>query len=172
MIIGIDSMILIYAEIVPLKKGPKCKDISDLRKRSKLLIIKASDRRDTIVLPTVVMSELLVPVPNSQKGALILALQKRFVCPPLDIPAASMAADLWSQFTNRPQNQDYGNRDVLKADVLIVASARAGNATQFYSHDARCRTLAELAGMEAFDLPSGQSMDDKFLLADIEEGIL
>ena len=99
MIIGIDSMVLIYAELVPTKgKGPQCNDLSELRNRSKLLVIKASDHKDTIVLPTVVISELLVPVPKSQKGALILALQQRFVCPPFDLPAASIAADLWSQF--------------------------------------------------------------------------
>ena len=53
---------------------------------------------------------------------------------------------------------------------LIVASARAGGATQFYSHDKNCRTLAELAGMEALDLPNGETMKDQFLLADIRAG--
>ena len=38
MIIGIDSMVLIYAEIVPSKAVARSKDFPDLRDRSKLLI--------------------------------------------------------------------------------------------------------------------------------------
>jgi hypothetical protein len=101
---------------------------------------------------------------------LILALQQRFVCPPLDIRAASIAADLWADFKKRPQDRTYTSRDVLRADAFIVASAYAGNASRFYSHDAQCRTLAELAGMEALDLPTAQTMEDKFLLTDIRAG--
>ncbi len=169
MIIGIDSMILIYADIVPSKPGPKCANFADLRARAKLLFYRATDK-DKFVLPTVVMSELLVPVPKSQRGPLILALQRRFICPPLDIRAASIAAEFGAEYKKRPQDQSYTSRDVVRADALIVASAFAGSASHFCSHDAQCRTLAKLAGMEALDLPTAETMEDQFLLNDIRTG--
>jgi len=84
-------------------------------------------------------------VPKNQKAALIVDLQKSFLCWPLDIRAASIASDLWAEFKKQPRVQSPKGRDVLKADALIVASARAANAECFYSHDEGCRNLAELA---------------------------
>ena len=171
MILGIDTHVLIYAEAVPSKPGAKCKDFADLRERAKLLIYKAAEKGDTIVLPTVAISELLVPVPAGHRGALAQLLEKTFQCPPLDIPAATIAADLWSRFKGLPQNQASNNiRNVLRADALIVASARAANATHFYSHDTQCRALAELAGMKALDLPVATELEDQYLMADIRAG--
>jgi predicted nucleic acid-binding protein len=167
-IFGIDTQILIYAEAVPPKNGNRCKEFAELQERAKLLIYKAADDGDTIVLPAVVISELLVPVPSSQRGAVVQVLEKTFQCPPLDIPAATIAADLWSKFRSLPEGQTVNiSRNVLRADALIVASARAANATHFYSHDAQCRKLAELAGMKALDLPVATEMNDHFLVSDI-----
>jgi hypothetical protein len=158
MIIGIDSMVLIYAEIVPSKDTERCADFDDLRIRSRLLLHIAARKRNTILLPTVAISELLVPVPKNQQGALISLLQRKFVCPPFDLPAASMAADLLAQHKNLPQDQRYNERHVLRADAMIVASVRAAGATQFFSHDRKCRTLAGLI-ITASDLPTDDPED-------------
>ncbi len=168
MIIGIDSMILIYAEFVPSKGSKRSADFDDLRVRSKLLLHTATRKKNTILLPTVAISELLVPVPKGQKGSLIAALQRMFVCPPFDLPAASIAADLWSQYRTLPQEQQYDGRHILRADAMIVASAQAAGATDFYSHDIKCRTLAGLI-MTAHDRPT-RDPDDMFLAGDIAKG--
>ena len=68
------------------------------------------------------------------------------------------------------QNRDYSSRDILKADALIVASARAANVSCFYSHDENCRALAELTGMKAEDLPVARTLEDQYLLTDIKAG--
>jgi hypothetical protein len=167
-IIGIDSMTLIYAEIVPSKVSNRSADFDDLRVRSRLLLQMAAGKKNTILLPTVAISELLVPVPKSQMGALIAALQRKFVCPPFDLQAASIAADLWSQHKKLPQDQQYDKRHILRADVMIVASVLAGGATEFYSHDRKCLALAGLV-MTARDLPTGDP-DDMFLKGDIAKG--
>ncbi len=173
MIFGIDTQILIFAGIAPRKAASNRADITDLRARAKLLIYKAADREDTIILPTVAISELLVPVVPARRGALARELEKVFQCPPFDIPAATIAADLWAEFKKVRQAQDStGQRNVLRADAMIVASARAANATHFYSHDTQCRTLAELAGMIALDLPVATELGDQYLLADILDGTL
>ena len=53
---------------------------------------------------------------------------------------------------------------------MIVASARAGGATEFYSHDHKCRALAKLL-MTAHDLPTGTGdLKDMFFMGDIRRG--
>jgi hypothetical protein len=120
-------------------------------------------------LPTVAISELLVLVAKAEKGALIAALTKMFVCPPFDLAAAAMAADLWSQHKELPQDLQYGSRQVLRADAMIVASVRAAGAMEFYSHDRQCLALASLV-MTAHDLPTPHELEDQFLAGDIRRG--
>jgi predicted nucleic acid-binding protein len=128
----------------------------------------AAGKKNTILLPTVAISELLVPVSKSQMGALVAVLQKKFVCPPFDLQAACIAADLYSQHKKLPQDQQYDERHILRADAMIVASVLAAGATVFYSHDSRCRTLAGLV-MTARDLPTDDP-NDMFLKGDIAKG--
>jgi hypothetical protein len=59
--IGIDSMILIYAGWVPRKSSHKLDELESLSVRAKLLL--HMKQKDTIVFPTVAVSEILVPVP-------------------------------------------------------------------------------------------------------------
>lgn len=168
MIIGIDSMVLIYAGIVPLKMGIRCSDFEELHVRSKLLLIMTKKKKGRILLPTVAMSELLVPIPKSQQGPMIAFLQQKFICPPFDLQAASIAADLIARHKNLPQDQRYDQRDVVRADAMIVASVKAAGATDFYTHDHKCRALASLV-LAAHDLPK-QDPDDMFLADEIAKG--
>lgn len=164
--VGIDSMVLVYAGLVPRKSANAPKPPQELIVRAKVLLHMHG--KGTIVLPTVAVSEILVPVPTSQKGALVAALSKKFVCPPFDLPAAAIAAELWSQHKSLPKDLQYGSRHVLRADAMIVASAKAAGATEFFSHDRKCRALADLV-MTARDLPK-RDPDNMFLLSDIERG--
>ena len=85
-----------------------------------------------------------------------------------DLEAAAIAADLWSRHKEAPKDQQYGRRQVLRADAMIVASVCAAGATEFYSHDRRCRALASLL-MAARDLPTDDP-EDMFLKDDIRRG--
>ena len=105
MIIAIDSQILIYAEIVPRKNAKHSPEFNDLRVRAKLLLAKVDPKKDTIILPVIAVSELLVPVPQIHRGAVIAVLQQKFVCPPFDLPAASIAAELTAQHSKLPQTE-------------------------------------------------------------------
>jgi len=166
--VGIDSMILVYAGFVQANLKKHSKDSEDLWVRSKLLLHQIARQNATILLPTIAISELLVPVPKAQKGALIAALEEKFVCPPFDLAAAAIAADLWSQHKKLPQDLQYGNRHVLRADTMIVASVCAAGATEFYSHDRKCLALANLV-MKAHDLPTSDP-NDMFIMDDIRRG--
>ncbi len=154
MIVGIDSMILIYAGKVPRKQSPLSKKDAELSIRAKILLRELAELKEkmTIILPAIAVAELLVPVPSGQKSQLLAELQRVFVCRPFDLPATVIASELWSRYKELPQDQQYENRDTLKSDAMIVATAKAGGATDFYSHDARCRKMASLV-MVSHDLP-------------------
>ncbi|MFV1966289.1 MAG: hypothetical protein ACC628_12770 [Pirellulaceae bacterium] len=139
MIAGIDSMVLIYAGVVPSKKGVKVD--KELQTCAKILLHKL--RSDTVLLPTIAVTELLVPVPSAQKGLLIASLAKRFVCPQFDMRAASIAAELWVTHKKMPQDLQYKSRHVLRSDAMIIAAVKSVGATEFYSHDKQCRALAK-----------------------------
>jgi len=166
---GIDSMILVYAGIVPAKAGgASSAALDELRLRSRLLIYHLAEKQDIVFLPTIAVAELLVRVPSHQKGVLIASLQQRFICPPFDLPAAAIASEIWSRHNSLPADLRYDSRHVLKADAMIVGCAKAAGATDFYSHDKKCRALAGLV-MNSRDLPT-HDPNDMFLLNEIKHG--
>jgi hypothetical protein len=76
-IVGLDSMVLVYAGIVPAKTAKAAKhskERAELSVRAKLLLHRLSREKATVVLPTIALSELLVPVPSKDKGLLIARL--------------------------------------------------------------------------------------------------
>ena len=52
MIVGIDSMILVYAGFVPSNPGKRAADFKELQFRSKVLLHQIHQRKGTIVFPT------------------------------------------------------------------------------------------------------------------------
>ncbi len=166
--IGIDSMILVYAGLVPRKGGQRSKSLEELTVRAKLLL--HMQRQDIIVLSTIALSEVLVPVPADQKGLLIAKLSGRFLCPSFGLSAAAIAAELWAEHKKLPRDAQYKNRHVLRSDAMIVATAKSAGATDFFSCDRKCRTLANIV-MTAHDLPT-HDPNDLFALDDIRSGEL
>lgn len=164
--IGIDSMILVYAGLVPRRSSKSSEKLEELAVRSKLLLHMR--REDIIVLPTIAISEVLVPVAAAERGILLTELSSRFLCASFDLRAAATAADLWSQHKRVPSELQYKNRHVLRADTMIVAAAKSAGATEFYSHDRRCRALADII-MMGCDLPT-RDPDDMFIVNDIRRG--
>ena len=167
---GLDSMILIYAGVVPSDAKKRPATWEDLRVRSKIRLHQLAKQDEPVLLPTIAVSELLIPVPAADRGALIAAIQEQFVCPPFDLPAAAIAADIWAEHSKLPQDLQYTNRRTLKADALIVASAKSAGATDFFTNDRKCRALAKIV-MRVHDLPK-YDPDDMFLLDDIKRGDL
>ena len=163
--VGIDSMVLIFAGLVP-NKGKKSKEFAELNLRARLLLYQL--RAETIVLPTIAVSELLVPVPAAKKSLLLGTLSARFTMPSFNLPAAVIAAELWAHHEKLPRDLRYTDRRVLKADLMIVASAKAAGATKFYTHDKKCRAVAANV-MQTFDLPKNDP-SDMFIMDDLKKG--
>ena len=145
MICALDTQTLIFA------LDPKGAD-PELRRRAKLLIDHLEATKAKVIIPTVVVAELLVGVDQADHGRFLAELQSRFLTPPLDLRASALAATLWQQHRALPPAKQV-KRTILKADVLIIATAKSAGASRIYSHDAGCRAVASLI-MEAFDLPT------------------
>jgi hypothetical protein len=162
--------VLIYAGFAPRKKRTKCPEFDDLRVRAKLLFERLDPEKDTVIVPMVVLSEILVPLSEAERLAVVGKLLEIFTICPFDLPAAMIAADLVAQHNKLPADQQYNERQVMRADTMVVASAKASGATDFYCHDKKCRGLAALV-MTAHDLPTGgETMLDTWLAADIRDG--
>jgi hypothetical protein len=143
-------MVLIWG----LRKGnPQKGTLSDhdaeMQRRSRILLRDLDEKKEKVIVPAVTVAELLCPLDPREHGEFIAVLTQRFFCPPFDIRAASLAAELWQYNRGLPSSEQI-SRTVLKADVLIISSARVGGASVFYSHDGKCRKLAVERGQPRF----------------------
>jgi predicted nucleic acid-binding protein len=125
----------------------------EMRKRAVLLLLDLYEKKTQIIIPTIVLSEFLYPIPPDEHGKFIATLQKKCFLAPFDLAACSLASKLLQQHRGLPRDQQI-QRIVLKSDVMIVAAAKVAGASVFYSHDEKCRILAGTANMIAKDLPT------------------
>lgn len=151
MIVALDTMTMIWG--IQRAGNKSQNNLAEMQCRAHILLETLQDDKATIIVPSVVVAELLVGVDPSKHAAFIASLQGNFFCPPFDIRATEVAARLFQQknkllLTGGPQQ-----RHVLKSDIMIIATAIAAGATRFYSNDSKCRNLAQLANLNADDLP-------------------
>jgi hypothetical protein len=163
--VGIDSNIPIYAGIVPRRAVATSAEQEALTRRAKMLLHDL--RNERVVLPMDAVAELLIPVPVSKHGLLITALRELFVCADFGDRAASIAAELWAKYKEVPDDRRYDERHVLRADVKIIATAKAAGATKFSTNDDNCRALANLI-MKGMGLP--KASEDLFFEEALKEG--
>jgi predicted nucleic acid-binding protein len=152
--VALDTMILIWGQVHPGSRrgNPRQRDLVDLQTRSLFLLDMLQEAEETVIVPTVTVSELLLGVEMERHDSFLIEIQERFFCPTFDLRAAAMAARLWQSHRKLPKDQQL-QRTVLRADVMILATAKVAGAVRFYSHEAKVRRLAEQVGLEALDLP-------------------
>jgi predicted nucleic acid-binding protein len=151
---ALDTMVLIWAIQHPThrKKQPD-PAVVELRRRAKILLDILSEEGAQIIIPSVVVGELLAGIEEAHHVEFLSTLQNRFFCPPYDVKASAMAARMWIHHQGMPK-EDRLERRVLKADVMVIATAKVAGALRFYSHDAKARRLAKAFGLNALDLPT------------------
>jgi predicted nucleic acid-binding protein len=109
-------------------------------------IIDELDRRgDRIVIPMPVVAEILVRYPSEQEAeAFERTLFQQFRIVPVDIMAARIAGRaLRRWFAERKEGKAEGERQVVKADLLIVATAAANGVQRMVSNDSDCAMWAK-----------------------------
>lgn len=143
---AVDSNILVWAV---KEKGP-----AEQIRRAKLLFREFNEKKANIIVPAIVLAEYLTDIDPNDHDRQIQEASRSFLIFPFDVRCASLAAKLFKMGDAGRQKGTAEGRKCLRADSLIVATAKIHGATVLYSHDKRCRILAEKIGMTAKDLPS------------------
>jgi hypothetical protein len=148
---AVDTMLLIwYFDRRPAGANDK---LDEYRYRTRVLFTMLEEAKAEILIPVVSIAELLVPMPDAERESFLAEAHRNFFCPAFDIKAAAIAARLASSHQTFSAEDRYEKRTTLKADVQIIASAKAAGAVEFYTHDRKARNLASTI-MVAKDLPT------------------
>ncbi len=143
-IVGIDSQALVW--------GVRQEGTPSQLERARWLFDQLDVEGAQVLIPAVVVAEYLIPAEKRYHASIIEAINRRFLIKPFDIESASLAAELFAAGKPmRPQDVPMG-RECLRADTLIIATAKVHKAKVFYSNDDNCRALANTV-MDARDLP-------------------
>ncbi len=162
MSVGIDSMVLIWGLKKPHHKGKKSttQNVPEMQRRSWILLEQLHTAKETIIVPTVAVAEVLLGIELKDHGTFVAELQERYFIPPFDLSAMALAARLWQAHRRLPKAEQI-ERACLKADVMIVATAKVAGASKFYSYEPKVQKLAQEAGMTGCDLP--EHSEDMFI---------
>lgn len=148
-VVAIDSMTLVW--------GVRKDGTEEQRNRARYLFQKLEEEDDAqIVVPAIVVAEYLVPVAEANRARVASALSERFRIVPFDVRSAALASRLFETFKPSRATGTPGARDLLKADTMIVASAKTAGAQVFYTDDEDCREMAStvLAARPLPNIPS------------------
>jgi predicted nucleic acid-binding protein len=69
-------------------------------------------------------------------------MSERFLIEPFDARDAILAAELWNEGKSTREMKTRGSRVCLRADALIVATAKNHGATEFFTEDNDCFNMA------------------------------
>jgi predicted nucleic acid-binding protein len=149
LIVATDSNTLIYA----LKEKPPTEpDQIEFHRRAQILLQMLAREKAKIIIPSIVLAEYLIGIEASRHPDVIASFQRLFFCPPFDVRCAAVAASLWQLHHTLPEGEKMQRR-VLKADVMIIATAKVAGARMLFTGDRGCRNLARNI-MDARDLPT------------------
>ncbi len=144
-IVSIDTQILIW--------GVRADGPEDHRKRARSLFSQLKTVGATIIIPSVAVAEFLIPIADKDaKNKVMSAISESFAIMPFDARCCELASTLYAEWKPAYQDGTPGSRDFLKADAMIVATAKIYGASIFYSDDKKCREMASQV-MEAKEMP-------------------
>lgn len=145
-VVAVDTMVLVWAL---QKSGTPEEHVA----HAGYLFKQLEDEKAEIVIPTVVVAEFIAPIKAEERGRVVGALNERFRIEPFDMRDVVTAAELWDAGkSGRPMKQPNA-RMALRADCLIVATAKNHGASVFYTEDDACFAMAAKV-MEAKRLPT------------------
>lgn len=153
MSVALDSMTIIWG----LQRGgnPKQSNLRENQFKAAVLIDMLTDDKQTIVLPTVAVAEVLVGTEPDDRPNLLAEFSRLFFCPAFDLRASEKAASL----AYNGKSIEYNDRAkrVFKSDVMIVATAWAAGARIFYSDDDGLSSLVFESGHAATEIANQTS---------------
>ncbi len=146
-LVCIDTQTLVYA--IQQEGDP------ELRERARWLFQDLDEQGVGVMLPALVLAEYLIKVPAAARPDVVHRLSTRFdFIAPFDARCVVLAAELEEGGRDLRRVGEPGSRRALRADAVIVATAKTHGAAAFHSHDTAARELARRAGLPAYDLPA------------------
>lgn len=125
----------------------------ELHLRAKLLECEIEQDEHEIIVPTISVAEYLTGCDPSSWAAVVGQFSEHFHCPNFDLAAAQHAARIKQKWAAELKGKIYEDRrNVLSADMKILATGLANRAQSLYSNDADFRKLAAHF-LEALELP-------------------
>lgn len=124
--------------------------------RTKRYIESLAGSRTRVMIPSVVAAEYLTGFSSeAERAAQIVKLERFFFVPPLDAPAATLAATLADNVTTSVPRPP-GWRQSLKADCYIVATAIVHGAATVVTSADECRIFTRIASgrIKVIEVPS------------------
>lgn len=123
--------------------------------RSIALVQKLEASKTEIGIPAPVLAEFLSPFAIGKRTEAYNLISDQFFVIPFDAKAAMIASEI------RHEKDMLGglvdeyalNRNVIKADILIMGTAIASGATEIFSHDKRHMPSLTLGRIKVSDIP-------------------
>ena len=110
--------------------------------RAELFLEYCDAAKIKILVPTIVVGEFLVKTPQEKHEEISAVLEKRFRIAPYDAITAACAARILQEYKTSGMKATHTNRDVLKADIQILATAITRKCNVLYTHDDGLTALA------------------------------
>lgn len=100
-------------------------------------------------VPSVVIAELLMPLPVSEHRSFVALVSENFIVPSFNTITASFFAKVWQNKKGQIQIP----RQEMKFDAMVVATALSVGATCIYSNDPHIVSIAQ-GHIDCKDIPA------------------
>lgn len=128
--------------------------------RAASLFTWLENQQAQIIIPAICAAELLTPLEEPEQNKMLALIAGRCRPAMFDLSSAALAAHLQrlalADREKQPANKPA--RHILRADTLIVASAKTAGATHFFTEDRRCKSIAVNAGLVVMGLDDDPNM--------------
>lgn len=118
--------------------------------RARQAIVKCQEDNHKIIIPSIVLAEILSGIDTEKRKDFHDLVSKNFLVIPFDTLAALEFANLWDNKVNRDKIKssidDKGikiTRAEMKADLMIISTAKSKKSEFIYSHDEKLISCAE-----------------------------
>jgi len=139
----LDTHILIWAIKEQASPGQE-----DMVSKAQRFLKQLESQKIIVLVPSIVVAEILMPVPPELHAMVINLLDRSFVIPPFDLQASTNFAKIWQNrqhqgIVEELQRNHQAKREELKADCMIVAIAITRGSECIYSYDNKLKLFAK-----------------------------
>jgi predicted nucleic acid-binding protein len=132
-IVALDTNILTWALKEKATSGQE-----EMIPRCQAFLTWLDRRHDIILVPEIVISELLMDIPEDQHTDFLSRIDNLgFLTQPHDRHASLLAARMWRKCKQMSKTGITISRKQLRVDILILAAAIAGQASIFYTNNTK-----------------------------------